>query len=54
MPKVISAKIVPARRVVTEPKRTPQASPAAAPASGTSGTGSGSPWLITRMKWIAA
>ena len=49
-PSEISAKIVPALLVVTEPNTIPASSPPAAPASGTSTIGSGRPWLIARIK----
>jgi len=53
-PSEMSAKMVPARRVVTAPNTMPKASPAAAPASGTSGTGTGRPAFTARRKWIEA
>ena len=49
-PSVIMAKTVPARLVVTEPKRMPKKSPPAAPKIGTSGIGTGSsPELMSRI-----
>ena len=48
-PSEISAKIVPALRVVIAPNSRPPSSPPAAPASGTSTIGSGRPWLIARI-----
>ncbi len=53
-PSEISAKIVPAFFVVTEPNTMPASKPPAAPASGTSTTGNGKPWLMSRMTWMAA
>ena len=53
-PSEISAKIVPDLLVVIAPKNKPPSSPPPAPARGTSATGSGRPWLIARMTWMAA